>query len=44
MDLRKVESELRRNNERAQDEYFESDFPELKTDRETKQPRPSVIL
>jgi acetyl-CoA synthetase len=44
MDLRKIELQLRRNNERAQDEYFESDFPELKTDRETKQPRPSVIL
>ena len=32
-DLRRIESDLRRSNERAQEEYFESDFTELKSER-----------
>ena len=35
-DLRRIESELRRSNERTQEEYFESDFPELKSERPVK--------
>lgn len=32
-DLRRIESDLRQSNQRAQHEYFESDFPELKSER-----------
>ena len=32
-ELRRAELDLRNMNQRSQDEYFESDFPELKTER-----------
>jgi acetyl-CoA synthetase len=35
-DLRRIESDLRRANQRAQEEYFESDFTELKSERTVK--------
>lgn len=35
-ELRRIESDLRRANQRTQEEYFESDFPELKTERPGK--------
>jgi acetyl-CoA synthetase len=35
-DLRRIESDLRRSNQRGQEEYFESDFTELKSKRTGK--------
>ena len=35
-DLRRIESDLRRSNQRTPEEYFESDFTELKSDRTVK--------
>jgi acetyl-CoA synthetase len=33
-DLRRIEIDLRNANRRTQDEYFESDFPELRSERD----------
>ena len=40
-DLRRIESELRQSNQRTQHEYFESDFPELKSERRVNAPNQS---
>lgn len=40
-DLRRIESDLRRANQRTQEEYFESDFTELKSERTIKTCRES---